>query len=43
MAHLLGIRSHLDPVCSITLGVEAVNPLEMTNAYATLAAQGARR
>ncbi|MEO8424720.1 MAG: transglycosylase domain-containing protein [Actinomycetota bacterium] len=43
MAHLLGIRSHLDPVCSITLGVEAVNPLEMTNAYATLAAHGVRR
>ena len=43
MAHLLGIRSHLEPVCSITLGVEAVNPLEMTNAYATLAARGARR
>lgn len=43
MAHLLGIRSRLDPVCSITLGVEAVNPLEMTNAYATLAAHGARR
>jgi penicillin-binding protein 1A len=42
MAHLLGIRSHLDPVCSITLGVEAVNPLEMTNAYATLAAHGVR-
>ncbi len=30
-------------MCSITLGVEAVNPLEMTNAYATLAAHGARR
>ena len=30
------------PVCSITLGVEAVNPLEMTNAYATLAAHGVR-
>jgi penicillin-binding protein 1A len=43
MAHLVGIRSHLDPVCSITLGVEAVNPLEMTNAYATLAAHGVRR
>ena len=38
----LGIRSHLDPVCSITLGTEAVNPLEMTNAYATLAAHGVR-
>ncbi len=43
MAHLLGIRSNLDPVCSITLGVEAVSPLEMTNAYATLAAHGVRR
>jgi penicillin-binding protein 1A len=43
MAHLLGIRSTLQPVCSITLGVEAVNPLEMTNAYATLAAHGVRR
>ena len=43
MAHLLGIRSPLEPVCSITLGVEAVNPLEMTNAYATLAARGVRR
>ena len=42
MAHLLGIRSPLEPVCSITLGVEAVNPLEMTNAYATLAARGVR-
>jgi penicillin-binding protein 1A len=29
-------------VCSITLGVEAVNPLEMTNAYATIADQGER-
>ena len=42
-AHALGIRSDLQPVCSITLGVEAVNPLEMTNAYATLAARGVRR
>jgi penicillin-binding protein 1A len=43
MAHALGIRSDLQPVCSITLGVEAVNPLEMTNAYATLADRGVRR
>ncbi|HEY7667039.1 MAG TPA: transglycosylase domain-containing protein, partial [Actinomycetota bacterium] len=43
MANALGIRSELQPVCSITLGVEAVNPLEMTNAYATLAARGVRR
>jgi membrane peptidoglycan carboxypeptidase len=30
-------------VCSITLGTQAVTPLEMTNAYATLAARGVRR
>jgi penicillin-binding protein 1A len=27
-------------VCSITLGTQAVNPLEMTDAYATLASRG---
>lgn len=48
VAHRMGIRSplHLPDEgypCSITLGVESVNPLEMTNAYATLAAQGIRR
>src|SRR5436190_3373332 len=42
MAHALGIRSALRDVCSITLGSVAVNPLEMTNAYATLANQGTR-
>ena len=42
MAHALGIRSSLPDVCSITLGSVAVNPLEMTNAYATLADQGVR-
>ena len=40
MAETLGIQSHLDPFCSITLGSVAVNPLEMTNAFATLAAHG---
>ena len=40
MAHQLGIRSELPEVCSITLGSVAVNPLEMTNGYATLAARG---
>ncbi|MDP9295690.1 MAG: transglycosylase domain-containing protein, partial [Actinomycetota bacterium] len=40
VAHKMGIRSHLDPVCSITLGTQPVTPLEMTDAYATLAAQG---
>jgi penicillin-binding protein 1A len=29
-------------VCSITLGPEGVSPLEMTNAFATLAARGVR-
>jgi membrane peptidoglycan carboxypeptidase len=38
----LGIRSRVSPVCAITLGSVAVNPLEMTNAYATLAARGVR-
>jgi penicillin-binding protein 1A len=42
MAHALGIRSDLPKTCSITLGSVGVNPLEMTNAYATLADQGVR-
>jgi penicillin-binding protein 1A len=42
MAHRLGIRSPLKAVCSITLGSQAVSPLEMTVAFATLAARGAR-
>jgi penicillin-binding protein 1A len=42
MAHRLGIRSRLLPVCSVTLGSQAVSPLEMTSAYATLAARGLR-
>ena len=42
MAHKLGIRSKLDAFCSVTLGSVAVNNLEMTNAYATLAAHGMR-
>jgi penicillin-binding protein 1A len=40
MAHRLGIRSPLPAVCAITLGSVAINPLEMTNGYATLAARG---
>jgi penicillin-binding protein 1A len=43
VAHRLGISSKLLPVCSITLGTQSVNPLEMTNAYATLAARGIHR
>jgi penicillin-binding protein 1A len=42
MAHRLGIQSRLPDVCAITLGSVAVNPLEMTNAYATLANEGVR-
>jgi len=42
MAHRLGIQSELKPVCSITLGTQAVSPLEMATAYATLADRGIR-
>jgi penicillin-binding protein 1A len=42
-AHRLGITSRLAPVCSITLGSQAVSPLEMTSAYASFAARGIRR
>ena len=42
MAKTLGIKSNLDAFCSITLGSVAVNNLEMTNAYSTLAAHGMR-
>src|SRR5205085_6101109 len=34
------IRSRLQSVCSITLGTQAVNPLERTDAYSTLGARG---
>jgi penicillin-binding protein 1A len=40
VAHRMGITSNLQAVCSITLGTQAVTPLEMTDAYATLAARG---
>jgi penicillin-binding protein 1A len=43
VAHRLGVRSPLTPVCAITLGPEGVSPLEMTDAFATLAAGGVRR
>jgi penicillin-binding protein 1A len=42
-AHRMGITTELKPVCSITLGTQPVNPLEMTNAYATFAARGIHR
>jgi penicillin-binding protein 1A len=40
VAHRMGVRSPLQPVCSITLGPEGVSPLEMADAFATLAAGG---
>src|SRR4051794_16272353 len=39
-ARAMGITTPLQSVCSITLGTQAVNPLEMTSGYATLAARG---
>jgi penicillin-binding protein 1A len=42
-AHRMGVTSKLQPVCSIGLGTQAINPLEMTDAYATLAARGRHR
>jgi penicillin-binding protein 1A len=39
-ARRMGIESPLEPVCSITLGPEGVSPLDMTSAFATLAARG---
>ena len=40
IAHRMGITSPLDAVPSITLGTSGVTPLEMADAYATLAADG---
>ena len=42
VAHRMGITTRLQPVCSITLGSQPVTPLEMTDAYGTLAARGVR-
>jgi penicillin-binding protein 1A len=39
-AHRMGITTPLQSVCSITLGTQPVNPLEMADGYATLAARG---
>lgn len=40
LAQRMGIGSHLKPVPSIVLGVNAVSPLDLATAYATLAAGG---
>jgi len=42
VAHRLGIKSDLENVYSLALGVSEVTLLEITNAYATLAAGGMR-
>lgn len=42
MAHALGIESPLENHISLALGVSEVTLLELTNAYATLAARGRR-
>ncbi|MFN2545252.1 MAG: transglycosylase domain-containing protein [Actinomycetota bacterium] len=39
-AHDMGITANLPPVCSLTLGTASVSPLEMADAYATLANDG---
>src|SRR6266478_1422806 len=40
LAHGMGIRSRLEPVPSIVLGVNAMSPLDLASAYATLADGG---
>jgi len=40
LAHNMGINSELPNVISLSLGVGEVSPLEMTNAYGTLANEG---
>jgi penicillin-binding protein 1A len=41
-AHMLGIKSDLENVYALALGVSEVTLLELTNAYATIAAGGVR-
>jgi membrane peptidoglycan carboxypeptidase len=41
-AHKLGIESPLQPVLSISLGTNAVTPLEMASAYSTISNYGER-
>ena len=40
VANRMGIASHLDAVCSITLGSQDITPMDMADAYATLAGGG---
>jgi penicillin-binding protein 1A len=43
LAEQMGVRSKLNPFCSITLGSQDVTPMDMANGYATLAARGIHR
>jgi penicillin-binding protein 1A len=43
LAQRMGIQSNLKPVPSLGLGVNAVSPLDLASAYATLAAGGVAR
>ena len=43
VAHAMGIDEHLDAYASITLGTIGVPPVQMAEAYATLAADGIHR
>jgi penicillin-binding protein 1A len=40
VAHRMGIRNELVPVCPLTLGTSPVSPLQMASGYATLANHG---
>src|SRR5262249_4249752 len=40
LAHQMGIQSHREPVPSVGLGANAVSPLDLASAYATLADGG---
>ena len=41
-AHRLGVRSEIDPILALPLGPFDITPLEMANAYATIANDGVR-
>jgi penicillin-binding protein 1A len=43
LAHRMGVQSRLKPVPTVGLGVNAVSPLDLASAYATLAAGGVAR
>jgi penicillin-binding protein 1A len=43
LAHQMGIQSKLKPVPSLGLGANAISPLDLASAYATLAAGGVAR